>query len=119
LLVGRPDVKLPDLGFQLAGGSPHEQEMLGSEMGNLENELMDIADSESVETGFQYRVNPEYGKEVDTEEWMESKFVKTTRRGIFSSEISGLRRGITYQFRTVIKRPLLTLYGNIRRFRAE
>ena len=85
----------------------------------LRGELTDIAGAGSVEAGFQYRIMPEYGEEVNVEEWIQSDFVRLTANGEFRLDVGGLKSGPAYQVRAVIKHRLVTLYGDTRRFSAR
>ncbi|MDP3444527.1 MAG: alpha-L-fucosidase, partial [Ignavibacteria bacterium] len=85
----------------------------------FKGELPDLAGTESVEAGFQYRVMPEYGEEVNVEGWLETKYVKLAQKGEFAAEISDLKMGPVYQYRAMIKHPLVKLYGDIKRFNSK
>jgi alpha-L-fucosidase len=82
----------------------------------LTGKVLEIGDSESVQAGFQYRLNPAYGDDLYTEEWLESDFVTLKQPGKFSLKVTNIKRA-TYQYRTVVKHPLITIKGNIERFR--
>lgn len=85
----------------------------------LQGKLEDIGDAKSVEAGFQYRISPLYGDELYVDDWMNTKFIKITEAGVFNSEVTGLQKGKAYQYRTVVKHPLVKLYGDIKRFNSK
>jgi alpha-L-fucosidase len=74
--------------------------------------LKDLGQSPSVEVGFQYRrrKGTEELYEKD-EEWRTSPLVRRSTVGAFSAEIADLTPGLAYDFRAVVRHPLITLYG--------
>jgi len=78
----------------------------------LRGELRSLGDAVTVEVGFQYR------RKKGTEDllkqdapWLETKRVRQSARGEFSATIAGLEPNVIYEFRAVVKHPLITLYG--------
>jgi alpha-L-fucosidase len=78
----------------------------------LRAELKDLGQAPSVEVGFQYRrrkgVEELYAPD---EAWKDTPLIPRSATGPFSAEIGGLDPAQAYEFRTVVKHPLLTLFG--------
>jgi alpha-L-fucosidase len=78
----------------------------------LRAELKSLGDAPVVEVGFQYR------RKKGTEDllkqdapWLATKLVRQSAGGEFSAALTGLEPGLVYEFRAVVKHPLITLYG--------
>ena len=73
-----------------------------------------------MDVGFQYRkkkgLTDLYEK---TEPWIDSALAKRTTTGSYSARISGLTPAETYEFRALVKHPLITLYGKEASFEAK
>jgi len=78
----------------------------------LRGDLRSLGKAESVEAGFQYRrrkgLTDLYEK---TEPWQETEWVKRSEDGSFSVQVKGLQSGAQYDYRAVVKHPLITIYG--------
>ena len=74
--------------------------------------LKDLGQAAAVDVGFQYRrrkgTEDLYEKD---EPWRETPHVTRSVTGEFTAEIAELREGQAYEFRALVKHPLLTLYG--------
>ena len=74
-----------------------------------------MGSARSLEVGFEYRPQAAGMSGHDTNEagdgWKSTAFVSRTTAGRFSIPIQFLRGGETYEFRLVVKHPLLTSYG--------
>jgi len=73
-----------------------------------------------VEVSFQYRL----GKRLmelyaDVPAWQELPYVKRTREGAYSQELTSLKTGQEYEFRAVLKHPQIAIYGAAVRFTTE
>ena len=79
----------------------------------LEGELKNLGKAGSVEVGFQYRrrkgITDLYEK---TEPWTEGSLAKRKSLGLYSTRLSDLKPGEAYEFRALVKHPLITIYGN-------
>jgi alpha-L-fucosidase len=84
----------------------------------LEGQLTNLGGVKSVEVGFQYRVKKD-GTDLSerTEPWVDLPTVAQTGTGNFSYALGGLAANREYEFRAMVKHPLLTLYGQERTFR--
>jgi len=78
----------------------------------LRADLKSLGDVPVVEVGFQYR------RKKGTEDllkqdapWSGTKLMRQSAPGAFSAAITGLEPGVIYEFRGVVKHPLITLYG--------
>ncbi len=81
----------------------------GSE--TLQGTLVDMAGNPELQVGFEYR--PISGEDVHarTEPWIQLPLQKVTAAGVFTGTVKDLTPRGNYQFRAVVKHPLLTLYG--------
>jgi alpha-L-fucosidase len=75
-------------------------------------ELKAMGSASSLEVGFEFRL---LGAGLDINErnapWTATPLAKRGAPGAFSAAVSFLRAGETYEYRAVVKHPLLTLYG--------
>jgi alpha-L-fucosidase len=85
----------------------------------LQGQITDMGDAERLEAGFQYRISPVFGEDLYVEEWMDTELVRITAAGEYSIPVDEMKKGVMYQCRAVVKHPLITLKGNIRRYRAK
>ena len=85
----------------------------------LEGDLRNLGKAASVEAGFQYRILMGGGDVFEKKgEWQDVRYVARSAVGPFSMEMPALVQGQTYQFRAVVKHPLITLYGEEKTLRA-
>jgi alpha-L-fucosidase len=86
----------------------------------LQGDLKTLGKAEAVEVGFQYRrkkgLTDLYEK---TEPWIDSVLAKRNSSGSYSARISGLTSGEAYEFRALVKHPLITIYGTDASFEAK
>ncbi|QNI36158.1 alpha-L-fucosidase [Edaphobacter albus] len=77
----------------------------------LEGDLLDMGGEKSVQVGFEYR--PIDGEDIHarTAAWIAVPSQTVTQTGKFSAELEGLPVSGHYEFRAVVRHPLLTLYG--------
>jgi alpha-L-fucosidase len=78
-------------------------------------ELKDLGQAAGVEVGFQYRRRKGV-EELYTaaEGWKDTALVPRSAPGGYSLELSGLRPELAYEFRALVKHPLLTIFGEER-----
>jgi alpha-L-fucosidase len=89
-----------------AGGS-----LAGPEL-TLQGDLKSLGDAARVEVGFQYRKQKALEELLDKEApWQSTPLAARQAPGPFSARATGLTAGVAYQFRAVVKHPVLTLYG--------
>jgi alpha-L-fucosidase len=78
----------------------------------LRGRLDTLGEAASVEVGFQYRRRKRteelYGKD---EPWRDAAVQARSTPGEFSAQIDALTRGAEYEFRALVKHPLLTVFG--------
>lgn len=77
----------------------------------LEGELLDMGQAPSLDVGFEYRSVEGQDVNERTDPWKTVGFVTRNSTGVFSMRATGWKRGGIYEFRAVVKHPLLTLYG--------
>jgi alpha-L-fucosidase len=77
----------------------------------LEGKLDDMGDSTSLEASFEYR--PILGEDVNsrTSPWTALPTQSLTKTGEFKAEITTLDPKDAYEFRAVVRHPLLSIYG--------
>jgi alpha-L-fucosidase len=78
----------------------------------LEGETRTLGDAASVQVGFQYRprkgLTDLYEK---TEPWRDLPLQSQAAAGVFSARLPGAGRDQDYEFRALVRHPLLTLYA--------
>ncbi len=96
---------------------PHVQ-TIGSALGSsaqqeiLEGTVLDMGDRASLEVGFEYR--PILGEDVNSRSsaWTATPTQTISKPGTFKVNVDGLDPKGAYEFRAVIRHPLLPLYGS-------
>ena len=91
----------------------------GAGTATLEGNLRDLGKSAALEVGFEYRDITGLDTHERTGAWTATPFERRTATGGFSARVSGLKPGNTYEYRAVVKHPLLTLYGLEKRITAR
>lgn len=81
----------------------------------LRAELKDLGQAASVEAGFQYRRHKGV-EELYTaaEGWKDTALVRRAAPGSYSIDVTGLEPDLAYEFRAMVKHPLLTIFGEER-----
>jgi alpha-L-fucosidase len=74
-------------------------------------ELKEMGNASALEVGFEYRSIAGQDTNERTTPWTSTPLVKRSAPGAFSAPVNFLRKGETYEYRAVVKHPLLTLYG--------
>jgi alpha-L-fucosidase len=91
-----------------------------AKVATLQGELKNLGKADAVDVGFQYRkkkgLTDLYEK---TEPWIDSALTKRSSSGNYSARISGLNPGEAYEFRALVKHPLITIYGKDASFDAR
>jgi alpha-L-fucosidase len=77
----------------------------------LEGTVLDMGDRSSLEVGFEYR--PILGEDVNSRSstWIATPTQTISKSGPFKTHVEGLDPKGVYEFRAVIRHPLLPLYG--------
>jgi len=87
----------------------------GGTTATLRAELKDLGQAASVEVGFQYRrrkgVEDLY---TAAESWTDTALVRRSAPGSYSIDVTGLAPDLAYEFRAMVKHPLLTIFGEER-----
>lgn len=79
--------------------------------------LIDIGDADKVEVGIEYRLAPGSLNAVGKEEsWMQSSYTETNKVGEYSFTLQDIPAG-NYQYRAVVRHPLISKSGEIYSFR--
>lgn len=78
---------------------------------HLEGELLDMGGSQSLEVGFEYRSIEGEDIHSRTAPWVATPTQMVDHAGNFSAELTGLPASGHYEFRAVVRHPLLALYG--------
>ncbi len=82
----------------------------GTQLVVVQGRLDDLGKAAAVEVGFQYRVKPE-ATEFLSRPWKTTSLMTRAATGEFLQEIIGLEPGQKYEFRAIVKHPLLTVNG--------
>ena len=61
--------------------------------------------------GFEYRDITGLDTNERTGAWTATPLVRRAAAGTFTAQVAGLKAGNTYEYRALVKHPLLTLYG--------
>lgn len=77
----------------------------------LEATLHSMGDSKSLEVGFEYRSLKGLDTNERTGDWQELPARRVTAPGVFSALAPAWEPGVPYEFRAVVKHPVLTMYG--------
>jgi alpha-L-fucosidase len=81
----------------------------------LSGTLGSLGDAKSVEVRFEYRSLKGLDTNERSGEWRTTPFQPMTAAGDFSARIAGWNAGEPYEFRAVVKHPMLTMYGDSRK----
>ena len=84
---------------------------LSSGGATLEANLRDMGQTPALEVGFEYRDVTGMDTEERTRPWIATPLVRRQAAGVFSAQVPGLSAGHVYEYRAVVKHPLITLYG--------
>ena len=84
----------------------------GAKTATLRAELKALGKVDSVEVGFQYRRRKTSAEMYEDDfPWQDTGMVSKTNLGVYSAEAKGLDSGRPYEYRAVVKHPLITLFG--------
>lgn len=121
-----PDPLVVKLTNVVPGLRPPEVTSTGAERApraptaTLAGALKSLGEAPSVEVGFEYRRKKRTEDALDaTAAWIATPFVARREPGPFSATISGLTAEQTYEFRAVVKHPLLQITGEEKVIGAE
>jgi alpha-L-fucosidase len=78
---------------------------------HLEGDLLDMGGAASLQVGFEYRSIDGEDIHARTAPWIATPVQTMNRAGKFSTELTGLPVAGHYEFRAVVRHPLLALYG--------
>jgi len=99
-----------------AGVTPPRVETLaakwnaGNKNVTVTGRIDDLGRAPVVEIGAQYRIKPE-ATEFTSRPWLTTDLVKRSATGEFTVDVSGLSAGQRYEFRVLVKHPLLSVTG--------
>jgi alpha-L-fucosidase len=77
--------------------------------------LASLGDARAVEVGFEYRSLKGLDTNERSGEWRKTPLQQMTRTGAFSASLASWAPGEPYEFRAVVKHPVLTMYGEAKR----
>ena len=84
----------------------------GAKTATLKAELKALGKVDSVEVGFQYRRRKTSAEMYEDDfPWQDTQMASKTSLGAYSAEAKGLDSGRPYEYRAVVKHPLITLFG--------
>ena len=82
--------------------------------------LESLGDAKSVEVGFQVRRQKGTLELYEPDpDWKDTALERRTSSGEFSQSTGNLKKGLTYEYRLVVKHPLLTFYSGNQTFTAS
>jgi alpha-L-fucosidase len=74
--------------------------------------LKDLGNAPSVDVGFQYRRKKRTEELYEKgEAWRDTPLAARTTTGEFTARVDGLAAGNDYEFRAVVRHPLITVFG--------
>ncbi len=85
----------------------------------LQGQLIKLGDATSLEVGFEYRSIEGMDRNERTGAWTAAPFVRRDAPGAFAVTVPGWKAGEAYEFRAVVKHPLITMYGRDLTFTAR
>jgi alpha-L-fucosidase len=86
----------------------------------LTGSLARLGNAASVQVGFEYRPRKGLTDLYErTAPWSETNDLSRSSPGAFHIQVRGLERGRAYDYRAVVKHPLITLYGEEKVFTAK
>jgi len=77
----------------------------------LEGEMLDMGGAKTLEVGFEYRSIDGEDVHSRTAAWIATPTQTVSGTGVFSTEVTGLPAAGHYEFRAVVRHPMLSLYG--------
>ncbi len=80
----------------------------------LQGELMNMGDASQLEVGFEYQEYAGFAENLNFNNWKRSNTITVNQSEPFSVPVDGLDPNKSYQYRTVIVHPKITLHGNIK-----
>jgi alpha-L-fucosidase len=90
-----------------------------SENGKLSmtGKIAATGDSKQLKAGFLFRPYAGFVENLYSREWQESPLVEISATGTYNVDVSGLEKGVEYEYRAVAKHPLISISGEIKRIR--
>lgn len=92
---------------------------IGSGVLNLEGNLLEMAGAQAATVGFEYQEYLGFAEATYNTKWTATPTLKRTSTGHFKIEIAGLKSGVEYQYRAVVKHPKLTVRGDHKRIKVK
>ena len=84
----------------------------GAKTATLQAELKALGKVDSVEVGFQYRRRKTSAEMYEPDfPWKDTPMVSKTSPGAYAARAKGLDPGRPYEYRAVVKHPLITIFG--------
>ena len=74
--------------------------------------LRSLGDASSLQVGFEYRSLKGLDVNERSGAWQATPLQTVTKTGPFTATVTGWTRGEPYEFRAVVKHPVLTMYGD-------
>ena len=84
----------------------------------LTGDITALGDAATVQAGFEYRDTTGMDLTERMGPWRATSLVRRTAAGTYTVATPPLLPGRTYEFRAIVKHPLLTLYGEEKQFRS-
>lgn len=85
----------------------------------LVGELVELAGAQNVEVGFEYQAYYGNAAAMHNTQWTATEMKPMSDKGQFSHKLTGLKPNTSYQFRAVVKHPVLKMRGDHVRFATQ
>ena len=81
----------------------------------LEGELINAGDANSVDVGFMYRKYVGFAENLKYTNWQYTEFIPLQKAGTYSVALDNLEKGITYEYKAVVRHPKIEMTGDVKR----
>lgn len=85
----------------------------------FEGKLVELAGENQVEVGFEYQEYLGFAEAMYNTQWKRTAMSTMNEAGTFKATAAGLKPGVEYQYRAIVKHPKITMRGDHKRVRAK
>jgi alpha-L-fucosidase len=85
----------------------------------MTGKLAATGDNKQLKAGFLFRPYAGFVENLYDKEWQESPLVEINATDEYSVEIPDLKKSVEYEYRAMVKHPLITITGEIKRIRKQ
>jgi alpha-L-fucosidase len=83
----------------------------------MKGKIIATGDSKQLKAGFLFRPYAGFVENLYSKDWQESSFVEISATGEYSVEVSNLKTYTDYEYRAIVKHPLISISGESKRIR--